>query len=407
MKTSTDRILTTHVGSLARPTELLDTMKEKEHGRPYDHALFDQQVRDAVADRVRKQVENGIDIVTDGEMSKVSFLGYVKDRFGGFEVEEGGSGPAPSWQVEIDMFPEYYADYMGKYSAAVAPLRRIIARGPVSYVGHDLLQIDIDNLKAAVAAVRGRRVRGRRRVHAVVGPERVRHATSTTPSNAEYLEAVGEAMREEYLAIVDAGFILQVDDPWLIELLTESIRPWDECVELANQHVEALNHALRDIPTDKVRHHTCYGLNHGPRLTDVPMAKVVPFMLRINAGAYSFEVANPRHQHEYKVWEDVTLPDDRVLIPGLIGHANNYVEHEDLIAEYIVRYADIVGKERVIAGADCGFSSRASYKPEVHPTVVWPKFEHLATGRRDRHQATLGLSVQVALTGPDGPVSAT
>ena len=154
MKTSTDRILTTHVGSLARPTELLDTMKEKEHGRPYDHALFDKQVTEAVADRVRKQVENGIDIVTDGEMSKVSFLGYVKDRLGGFEVEDGSSGPAPSWQVEIDMFPEYYADYMSKYSAAVAPLRRIIARGPVSYVGQDLLQIDIDNLKAAVAAVK-------------------------------------------------------------------------------------------------------------------------------------------------------------------------------------------------------------------------------------------------------------
>jgi 5-methyltetrahydropteroyltriglutamate--homocysteine methyltransferase len=379
MKTSTDRILTTHVGSLARPSELLDTMKEKEHGRPYDHALFDQQVRDAVADRVRKQVENGIDIVTDGEMSKVSFIGYVKDRLGGFEVEEGGSGPAPSWQAEIDMFPEYYADYMGKYSAAVAPLRRIIARGPVSYVGQDLLKIDIDNLKAAVAAVEADGYEVADVFMPSSGPSGF-GKNEYYASNSEYLAAVSEAMREEYMAIVDAGFILQIDDPWLIELLTESIRPWDECVELANQHVEALNHALRDIPIDKVRHHTCYGLNHGPRLTDVPMAKVVPFMLKINAGAYSFEVANPRHQHEYKVWEDVTLPDDRVLIPGLIGHANNYVEHEDLIAEYIVRYAGIVGKERVIAGADCGFSSRASYKPEVHPTVVWPKFQHLAMG---------------------------
>jgi 5-methyltetrahydropteroyltriglutamate--homocysteine methyltransferase len=379
MKTSTDRILTTHVGSLARPTELLDTMKEKEHGRPYDHALFDRQVTEAVADRVRKQVENGIDIVTDGEMSKVSFLGYVKDRLGGFEVEEGGSGPAPSWQAEIDMFPEYYADYMGKYSAAVAPLRRIIARGPVTYVGHDLLQIDIDNLKAAVAAVKADGYEIADVFMPSSGPSGFGR-NEYYSSNAEYLEAVGEAMREEYMAIVDAGFILQVDDPWLIELLTESVRSWDECVTLAGQHVEALNHALRDIPTDKVRHHTCYGLNHGPRLTDVPMAKVVPFMLKINAGAYSFEVANPRHQHEYKVWEDVELPADRVLIPGLIGHANNYVEHEDLIAEYIVRYADIVGKERVIAGADCGFSSRASYKPEVHPTVVWPKFKHLAMG---------------------------
>jgi 5-methyltetrahydropteroyltriglutamate--homocysteine methyltransferase len=379
MKTSTDRILTTHVGSLARPTELLDTMKEKEHGRPYDHAAFDRLVTDAVADRVRKQVENGIDIVTDGEMSKVSFLGYVKDRLGGFEVEEGGSGPAPSWQVEIDQFPEYYADYMSKYSAAVAPLRRIIARGPVSYVGHDLLQIDIDNLKAAVEAVKADGYEVADVFMPSSGPSGF-GKNEYYDSDAEYLNAVAEAMREEYQAIVDAGFILQIDDPWLIEYLTDPARDWDARVEGCNQHVDALNHALRDIPSDKVRHHTCYGLNHGPRLTDVPMAKVVPFMLRVNAGAYSFEVANPRHQHEYKVWEDFQLPDDKVLIPGLIGHANNYVEHEELIAEYIVRYADIVGKERVIAGADCGFSSRASYKPEVHPTVVWPKFKHLAMG---------------------------
>ena len=379
MKTSTDRILTTHVGSLARPVELLDTMKEKEHGRPYDHALFDKQVREAVADRVRKQAENGIDIVTDGEMSKVSFLGYVKDRLGGFEVEEGGSGPAPSWQVEIDMFPEYYADYMSKYSAAVAPLRRIIARGPISYVGNDLLQIDIDNLKAAVAAVREDGYEVADVFMPSSGPSGFGR-NEYYATNAEYLAAVAEAMRAEYLAIVDAGFILQVDDPWLIELLTQSHRSWEENVVAANEHVEALNHALRDIPIDKIRHHTCYGLNHGPRLTDPPLAKVVPFMLKINAGAYSFEVANPRHQHEYHVWEDHELPEDRVLIPGFIGHANNYVEHEELIAEYIVRYANIVGKERVIAGADCGFSSRASYKPEVHPTVVWPKFQHLAMG---------------------------
>ena len=374
MKTSTDRILTTHVGSLARPTELLDTMKEKEHGRPYDAELFDRQVRDAVADRVRQQVENGIDIVTDGEMSKVSFLGYVKDRLGGFEAEEGSGGLAPSWQVEIDMFPEYYADYMGKYSAAVAPLRRLIARGPITYVGQELLQKDIDNLKAAVEGLDVTEV-----FMPSSGPSGF-GKNEYYGSQSEYLEAVAEAMREEYLAIVDAGFVLQIDDPWLIEILTGPGRPSEERVQAANEHVDALNHALRDIPTDRIRHHTCYGLNHGPRLTDVALAEVVPFMLRINAGAYSFEVANPRHQHEYKVWEEFTLPDDRVLIPGLIGHANNYVEHEELIAEYIVRYADIVGKERVIAGTDCGFSSRASYKPEVHPTVVWPKFASLAKG---------------------------
>lgn len=379
MKTSTDRILVTHVGSLARPTELLDLMKEREHDRPYDEAELGRLIAAAVEDRVRKQVENGIDIVTDGEMSKVSFLGYVKDRLGGFEVLEGGSGPAPSWQAEIDMFPEYYADYMGKYSAAVSPLKRIVARGPVSYVGHDLLRTDIDNLKAAVATVESEGHTVTEVFMPSSGPSGFGR-NEYYDSNRDYLEAVAEAMREEYLAIVDAGFILQIDDPWLIEYLTGPVDDWDERAAGCLEHVEALNHALRGIPPEKIRHHTCYGLNHGPRLTDVPMAKVAPFMLAVNAGAYSFEVANPRHQHEYTIWEDIELPDDKVLIPGLIGHANNYVEHEELIAEYIVRYADIVGKERVIAGSDCGFSSRASYKPEVHPTVVWPKFKHLAMG---------------------------
>ena len=382
MKTSTDRILVTHVGSLARPTALLDVMKEREHDRPYDAQLLDQLIADAVEDRVRKQVQNGIDIVTDGEMSKVSFLGYVKDRLAGFEIDEEGTGkPASSWQVEIDMFPEYYAEYMGKYSAAVSPLKRLTATGPVTYAGHELLQTDIDNLNAAVAKVESEGHTVTEVFMPSSGPSGF-GSNAYYDSNAEYLEAVAEAMREEYLAIVDAGFVLQVDDPWLIEYLTDPTQEWADRERGCNEHIEALNHALRGIPADRIRHHTCYGLNHGPRLTDVPMSKVAPFMLKVNAGAYSFEVANPRHMHEYHVWEEVQLPDDKVLIPGLIGHANNYVEHEELIAEYIVKYADIVGKERVIAGADCGFSSRASYKPEVHPTVVWPKFEHLALGAR-------------------------
>src|SRR4029079_6173931 len=214
MKTSTDRILTTHVGSLARPTDLLDTMKEKENGRPYDHELFDRQVTDAVADRVLAQVEAGIDIVTDGEMSKVSFLGYVKDRLGGYEVDTGETRLAPSWQAEFDMFPEYYTEYFKKYSSAVSPLRRIIARGPITYTGHKLLQIDIDNLKAACEGLD---------IADVFMP-------SSGPSGfgrneyykeyPEYLHAVADALREEYLGIVEAGFILQVDDPWLIDTLS-------------------------------------------------------------------------------------------------------------------------------------------------------------------------------------------
>jgi 5-methyltetrahydropteroyltriglutamate--homocysteine methyltransferase len=374
MKRSTDRILSTHVGSLARPVDLLDTMKLRENDQPYDHELFDFQVKSAVADRVRQQVECGIDIVTDGEMSKVSFLGYVKDRLGGFEVEMGQSRMAPSWQVEVDDFPEYYADYFKKYSSTVAPLRRIICRGPITYIGQDLLKTDIENLKAATADYDVADV-----FMPSTGPSGFGR-NEYYSSHEEYLHEVAEAMREEYLAIVAAGFILQVDDPFLIDMLSDPTMEEKERERLAWIHVEALNHALRDIPPGSVRHHTCYGLNHGPRMNDIPLIEAVPFMLAINAGAHSFEVANPRHYHEWRIWEDVKLPDGKVLIPGLIGHATNYVEHPELIADYIVKYAGLVGRENVIAGADCGFSSRASYAPEVHPTVVWPKFRALAEG---------------------------
>ncbi len=375
MKTSTDRILTTHVGSLGRPTELLDVLRERENGRPYDPDQLARLIKDAVADRVARQVDTGIDIVTDGEMSKTSFLDYVKDRLAGFEIDDSPSrGMAPTWQAEYDMFPEYYEGYLKKYSATVAPLRRIKCTGPVSYAGHEALQTDIANLKAALEG---------KNVTEVFMPSSTPSAYGRNEFYAtedEFLEAVANAMREEYLAIIDAGFILQVDDPGLIDTLADPHKPVEERVKEANQAIDTLNHALRDIPTEKIRHHTCYGLNHGPRLTDIALRDAAPYMLRIRAGAHSFEVFNPRHQHEWNIWEDIELPEDRILIPGFLGHANNYVEHPELIAEYIVRYANIVGRERVIAGADCGFSSRASYAPEVHPTVVWEKFKALSEG---------------------------
>ena len=374
MKQSTERILTTHVGSLARPHSLLDIMKEREHDRPYDADALDREIRDAVKDRVQKQVESGIDIVADGEMSKVSFLGYVKDRLGGFEVDTGESRLAPSWQAEFDMFPESYTEYFKKYSSAVSPLRRIICKGPISYTGHKLLQIDIDNLKAACEGLDVADV-----FMPASGPSGFGR-NEYYKDHAEYLDAVAEAMREEYLGIVDAGFILQVDDPWLIDTLGNPAQPIEERQKAAQLHVDTLNHALRGIPEDRIRHHTCYGLNHGPRLTDIPLRDALQFTFQIHAQAYSFEVMNPRHMHEWRHAEEVGVPEGKILIPGLIGHANNYVEHPELIAEFICTYASVVGKENVIAGADCGFSSRASYVPEVHPTVVWPKFKALAEG---------------------------
>ena len=375
MERSRDRILTTHVGSLARPHPLLELMREKEHGRPYDPAAFDLAVSEAVTGVVRRQAEAGIDVVTDGEQGKVSFLTYVKDRLSGFDAVEGERLLPPSWRAEIDDFPEYYAQYLGKYSSTVAPMRVMVATGPVRYTGHAAVETDIANLRAAL---------GQAEATEAVLP-------STSPSGfgrneyygteQEYLAAVAEALREEYLAIAGSGCLLQIDDPWLIEILTDDgeAEPAGRR-RRAHEHVEVLNHALRGIPAERVRLHTCYGLNHGPRLRDLPLAEVVPFMLKIEAGAYSFEVANPRHQHEWRLWEDVRLPDGKILMPGLLGHATNYVEHPELIAEYIGRYARLVGRENVIASADCGFSSRATFAPEVHPTVVWAKLAALSQG---------------------------
>lgn len=374
MKRSTERILTTHVGSLARPRPLLETMRERENGRPYDAEVLARQVRSAVADAVRQQTEVGLDVLTDGEMSKVSFATYVKDRLGGFSTEAGERLMPASWQVEVDAFPDYYREYFGKYTETVAPMRVMLCTGPVTYVGQDAVKADIANLRAALSTVD--------------------HVEAFLPaaspsgfgrnefygSHEEYLGAVAEALREEYLAIVEAGFVLQIDDPWLIEILSDPGVPPEERRRAAEVHIEALNHALRGIPAEQIRLHTCYGLNAGPRIHDLPFRDVAPYMLKIDAGAYSFEVANPRHQHEWRIWSDLPLPEGKILIPGLLGHATPYVEHPELIADYLSLYAGAVGAENVIAGADCGYSSRASFAPEVHPAIVWEKFRALSAG---------------------------
>ena len=376
MQSSTDRIITTHVGSLGRPVALLDILKERENFRSYDAEALDAEITTAVADMIAKQVECGIDVVADGEMSKVSFLGYVKDRLGGYELDDAPPRMAPTWQAEVDMFPEYYEGYMKKYSSAVSPLRRIKCISDISYIGQDLLATDIANLKAACE--------GKDILDAFMpsaGPSGFGR-NEYYKDDEEYLFAVAEAMREEYLGIVDGGLILQVDDPWLIDTLGDPAVSPEVRLRSATVHVNALNHALRGIPEGRIRHHTCYGLNHGPRLTDIELKDALKFTFTINAGAYSFEAMNPRHMHEWRQAGEVGVPEGKILIPGLLGHANNYVEHPKLIAEYICNYASLVGKENVIAGADCGFSSRASYAPEVHPTVVWPKFRALAEGAR-------------------------
>ncbi|HYY88383.1 MAG TPA: cobalamin-independent methionine synthase II family protein [Chloroflexota bacterium] len=379
MKRSTERILTTHVGSLPRPPRLLDLMKDLSR----DADDYAREVQAAVRDVVRRQVESGIDVVNDGEQGKSGFFAYVLERLSGFEAKPGRRG---GFEAEVAAFPEYYDQYFKQAmtGGAITPITPVVCTGPVSYRGQAAIQRDIDNLRAALNGLAPEEV-----FLPAVAPSGVGR-NAYYPSEEAYLLAVADAMQVEYRAIVDAGFLLQVDDPFLTDVYSSSTEPEAERRKRAELDVEAVNHALRGIPPDRVRFHTCYGINEGPRVHDAPLADVLDTMLKVTAGAFSFEAANPRHEHEYRVWEGVKLPDGTVLIPGVITHASNIVEHPELIAERIGRYARIVGRANVIAGADCGFSSHATYTPEVHPTVVWAKFEAMAHGARLASQQLFG-----------------
>ncbi len=376
MKRSTNRILTTHCGSLPRPKNLLDLMSARLKGQPHDAGRYEQEVRAAVGEIVRKQAECGIDILTDGEQGKPGFFVYVSERLAGFEPARGPR--APMFASEVEAFPEYYQQYFSHamLGGSIAPIVPLVCTGPIRYCGQDAVRRDIENLKAALRGIEPEEV-----FLPSVAPSGV-GGNAYYRTDQEYFQALAEAMHHEYQAIVDAGFLLQIDDPFLTELFSYSSLSPAECRKTAAMYVEALNHGLRGIPPEKVRYHTCYGINEGPRVHDVPLGEIVELLLQIHAGAYSFEAANPRHEHEYHVWEQVKLPEGKVLIPGVITHASNIVEHPELIAERIGRYARLVGRENVIAGADCGFSSQATYTTEVHPTVIWAKFQALAEGAR-------------------------
>jgi 5-methyltetrahydropteroyltriglutamate--homocysteine methyltransferase len=351
-------------------------MKAKVNGDPYDHDAYARRVRSAVAESVLKQVASGIDIAADGEQGKPGFFVYVRERLAGFELKPG-AGPTP-FAAEVDAFPEYYKQYFGRamMGGSIAPMVPLVCTGPVRYRGQEAVQRDIDNLKAALDGMKCEEV-----FVPAVAPSGV-GMNEYYRTEEEYLYAVTEAMHTEYKAIVDAGFIVQIDDPFLTDVYSYSSGSAAEKRKKAEMYVEAVNHGLRGIPSERVRFHTCYGINDGPRVHDAPLKDVVHAMLKVNAGAYSFEAANARHEHEYHVWEHVKLPEGKVLIPGVVTHASNIVEHPELIAERITRYARLVGRENLIAGTDCGFSSQATYNPEVHPTVVWAKFQALAEGAR-------------------------
>ena len=388
MQRSTHRILTTHVGSLTRPDALIPLLRQQERAQPYDHEHFARLVRQAVADVVRQQVEAGIDIVTDGEQGKASFYGYVMERFNGFERKPVAAGQERNPRAmgrEYLAFPDYYAwsERIAEWAGGRGGDRRHgidICTGPVSYKGHAAVQADIDTLKAALQGLPHEEVF----LPAIASS----YVAATLPNeyyrtHEEYEQAVSDALHEEYKAIVDAGYILQIDDPRLVTYyMMHPDRSIADCRKWAAQRVEAINYSIRDIPPEKVRFHTCYSIDVGPRIHEMELKDIVDILLRINAGAYSFEAANPRHEHEYHVFEQVKPPEGKILIPGVISHTTNLVEHPELIAERIVRFARIVGRDNVIAGADCGFAASAVRFNDVHPSVAWLKFAALTEGAR-------------------------
>ena len=369
-------IRTTHVGSLPRPHDLLDLMKARLSGQPVDKAAYDRRVKSAVEETVRKQVETGIDIVADGEQSKPGFFTYARERLTGIEPRPGKK--VVFFDAERQAFPEYYEEYFKRAmtGGSIAPAVPIVCTGPIKYKGEEALRRDIENLKAAMSATGAKAA-----FMPSVAPSGL-GSNEYYKTDEEFFFAIADALKTEYKAIVDAGLYLQIDDPFTTDNFSDPTLDDRERRRLAEIHVEAINHALAGIPAAKVRYHTCYGINEGPRVHDPALGVVAPYMLKVNAGAYSFEAANARHEHEYHLWETTKLPDDRVLIPGVITHASNIVEHPELIAERLTRFAELVGSDRVIASADCGFSSQATYRPEVHPKVMWTKFAAMVEGAR-------------------------
>lgn len=381
MRRSTERILTTHVGSLPRPPELIEVMIAEDRGETVDTEVYEDKLKRAVGAIVARQVELGVDIVDDGELSKRGFAVYAHERLGGLTAT-GRARPSP-WAEsrEALSFPEFYAPAVRPHSGAPTASNMAFAcTGPIVYKGEPQLQRDLANLKAAVAESDA----GEAFVPAI-SPSDVagNQINEHYGSDEQFLYAIADAMNVEYRAIVDAGFLLQIDDPRLVNYYIKNPELGvKECRAWAETQVEAINHSLNGIAEDRVRYHTCYGINMGPRVHDMEMKDIVDIVLKIHAGAFSFEAANPRHEHEWRIWEEVGLPEGKSIIPGVITHSSVLVEHPELVAERLMRFARVVGRENVIAGGDCGFGTQASATPEIHPTIVWAKFAAMVEGAR-------------------------
>jgi 5-methyltetrahydropteroyltriglutamate--homocysteine methyltransferase len=378
MQRSSTRILTTHTGSLPRPMDLTATLEALDAGTAPDSQAFDARVRSAVAAIVRQQVEAGVDVINDGEQGKVGYSTYVRHRLSGF----GGQSAVPMRPDWAD-FPE---------AAARQPRNTVMrpaCNGPIDWQDRGAVQQDIANLKAALAGVQPTEV-----FMTAASPGVIAHFLRNEyyPSREAYLARLVDVMKEEYDAIVQAGFLLQVDCPDLAmsrhlafhELSTA------EFVKIAAANVEALNHALRDLPPDRLRLHLCWGNYEGPHHRDIPLKDIIGIVLKARPQAISLEGANPRHEHEWAVFREVRLPDDKILIPGVLDSTTNFIEHPELVAQRIVRYAEVVGKENVIAGTDCGFGTFARSTPQVETEIVWAKLRAMADGARLASKALWG-----------------
>jgi 5-methyltetrahydropteroyltriglutamate--homocysteine methyltransferase len=372
MKGSTDRILTTHVGSLPRPQPVVDMLFAQDRGELDDQVAFDATMEQAVADAVHKQAEIGIDVVSDGEMSKISYATYIRHRLTGFEP---GEVPRAT-PKDLDEYPEY-RDRIAQ-AGATPKYQRPVCKGPITIKDMQPLRQDIAHLQTALkrqAVTEGFMNAASPGVIAVFQPNEYY-------SNHEaYLQALAEVMKAEYEAIIGAGLILQVDCPDLAMGRHIKFRDLDDAAFLrhAEQQVEALNYALSDVPAEQVRMHVCWGNYEGPHHHDVPLAKILNVVLQAKPQAILFEASNPRHAHEWSVWRDADVPDDKVLIPGVLDSTTNFIEHPELVAERIVRFADVVGRERVLAGTDCGFGTFAGFGA-VHPTIAYAKLQALVDG---------------------------
>jgi 5-methyltetrahydropteroyltriglutamate--homocysteine methyltransferase len=388
MKRSQSRILTTHVGSLVRPPELVAILQRKEDGRPFsdaERAILARHVTDAV----RMQSDCGLDIPSDGEYSKSGFAQYITDRLTGFELRPDlpGRGGGTTRSRDRRRFADAYGEIDGtSQNAATSPGRAqaqmasTVCTGPITYRGQAAVATDIANLKAAVE---GKGFEEAFIPAVAPGTIELQRANHFYKTEEEFLYAIADAMKIEYKAIVDAGFILQIDDPRMVtEYDSMDPAPTPEAYRrFATVRIEALNHALAGLPEDRVRYHMCWGSWHGPHTTDAPLREIAPVILQIKAGAFSLEAANPRHEHEYHVWEDIKFPDGKIIIPGVVAHTTNCVEHPELVAERIMRYARMVGRENVIAGVDCGFAQGLA-TARVHSSIMWEKFRMLAEGAR-------------------------